>query len=50
MCTSPPLPAHSFPRHGGVDVVPSILPLHISDDQRKMTVEEYFGLDAKPTE
>lgn|GEM_PF-5417635 len=25
-------------------MVPSHLPLHVSDDQRKMTVEEYFGL------
>jgi hypothetical protein len=47
MCTSPPVPVHLFPRAGGVDVVPHVLPIHIRDDDRDMTVAEYFGLDEK---
>jgi hypothetical protein len=30
-----------------VDVVPFLLPIHVSDDDREMTVAEYFGLDEK---
>jgi len=30
-----------------VDVVPHVLPIHIRDDDRDMTVAEYFGLDEK---
>ncbi|SET49809.1 hypothetical protein [Nonomuraea wenchangensis] len=46
MCTtSPPAPVFQcFRREGGVDVVPSHLPLFVADEQRSMTVEEYFGL------
>lgn len=46
MSSPPPLPAVvCFPRSGGVDVVPSFLPLHVSDEHRTMTVEEFFGLE-----
>lgn len=45
MTTSPPLPVQCFPREGGVDVVPYVLPIHVSDEDRNMTVAEYFGLE-----
>jgi hypothetical protein len=49
MCaTSPPASAFQcFRRDGGFDVVPSYLPLRVLDEDRAMTVEEYFGLDCE---
>ncbi|MFF3443620.1 hypothetical protein [Streptosporangium sp. NPDC002721] len=42
---SAPRPAVFFPRAGGVDIVPSTLPIHVSDADRLLTVAEFFGLN-----
>lgn len=46
MCTSPPAVAvHCFPREGGVDVVPFVLPLWVPAEAFGLTVAEYFGIE-----
>jgi hypothetical protein len=45
MSSSPPLPFQCFRRAGGVDVVPSMLPIPVSYDAYGITVAEFFGLE-----
>ena len=49
MCTTSPVPPFQcYPRDGGVDVIPYVLPIRVLDEHRQMTVEEFFGLDDEP--
>lgn len=41
----PPLAAVCFPREGGVDVVPHVLPIYIPYEAFEMTVAEWLGLE-----
>ncbi len=44
MHASPPLPVRRFPRDGGVDVVPYVLPIHVPEDAYEMTVADWLQL------
>lgn len=44
MPASPPLPSHRFPRVGGVDVVPHVLPIYVPEEAYDMTVAEWLDL------
>jgi hypothetical protein len=46
MCsTVPPAPVHVYPREGGVDVVPHVLPLWVSEEAYGLTVGEWLGVE-----
>ncbi|MGA4989902.1 hypothetical protein [Nonomuraea bangladeshensis] len=46
MCaTVPPAPVHVYPREGGADVVPHVLPLWVPEEAYGLTVGEWLGID-----